>query len=85
LSSPLIKKAAVVDAFEYSHETTSSASTFAVYLLATHPDIQHRVRKEVRETLSKYRPEELTMQVLDSMPYLAAVASEALRVWPTVV
>jgi cytochrome P450 len=73
------------DTSECSHETTSSASSFAVYLLATHPDVQQRLRKEVRETLSRYRAEELTLQILDSMPYLNAVASEALRVWPTVV
>jgi cytochrome P450 len=70
---------------EYSRETTSSASALAVFLLATHPDIQGQLKTEVRDTLSKYSLEELSLQVLDSMPYLSAVATEALRLWPRVV
>ncbi|EFQ99688.1 hypothetical protein MGYG_02701 [Nannizzia gypsea CBS 118893] len=64
------------------HETTSISITFAMYLLATQPEIQERLRVEVRGVLSQYRPDELTDRTFDSMPLLAAVVSEALRIWP---
>ncbi|KAK2865020.1 hypothetical protein FQN49_003983 [Arthroderma sp. PD_2] len=66
------------------HETTSTATTFAVYLLATHPEVQDKLRDELIGVLSQYRPDEITVQVLDSIPLLAAIASETLRLWPVV-
>lgn len=68
-----------------SHETTSTSTTFAMYLLATHPEIQEKLRVEVQGVLSQCHPHELTDQMFESMPLLSAVVSETLRLWPVAV
>lgn len=72
------------------HETTASSITWAAYLLARHPDVQERLRAEVRERL----PPPIwagggggggegglivTSADIDRMPYLNAVVHEVLR------
>lgn len=68
------------------HETTSSALTWASYMISLHPDIQSRLRHEVRTVIAESGTdvEGVTAETLDSMPYLHAVCSEVLRFWPTV-
>jgi hypothetical protein len=67
------------------HETTSSAFTWVTYLLATHPDIQTRLREEIRQNLpSNPGPEVDLAAVLESLPLLNAVCNETLRLYPTV-
>lgn len=76
------------------HETTASAMTWAAYLLARHPDVQERLRAEVRERLPPLLPllgggggggeapaasASVTSADIDRMPYLHAVCSEVLR------
>lgn len=65
------------------HETTASATTWASYMIATHPEIQARLRDEVRTQLAK-NDGQIDADALDAMPYLSAVCSETLRFWPTV-
>ncbi|KAL2158561.1 hypothetical protein VTH06DRAFT_4328 [Thermothelomyces fergusii] len=63
------------------HETTATAMTWAVYLLAKHPDVQSRLRAEVREHLpppADGAPAPSSVDI-DRMPYLNAVCSEVLR------
>jgi cytochrome P450 len=68
-----------------SHETTSSAFTWTTYLLATHPEIQTRLRNEIRNNLPSNPGSEVDLaQVLESMPLLNAVCNETLRLYPTV-
>ncbi|KAI4135313.1 MAG: hypothetical protein LQ347_000766 [Umbilicaria vellea] len=68
------------------HETTASVMTWAVYLLCKHPEIQTRLRAEVREHLPSIDDSStiLTDKVLDKLPYLHAVCSELLRVYAPV-
>ncbi|RYP45269.1 hypothetical protein DL769_011473 [Monosporascus sp. CRB-8-3] len=67
------------------HETTATAMTWAVYLLARHPDVQSRLRREVREHLpspaAAAGPNSATVSSaeIDRLPYLNAVCSEVLR------
>ncbi|KAA6413515.1 MAG: cytochrome P450 [Lasallia pustulata] len=65
------------------HETTATALTWAIYMMCKHPEIQTRLRAEVREYLPS--PEDssstVTDKVLDKLPYLHAVCSEVLRVY----
>ncbi|KXX81914.1 Cytochrome P450 734A6 [Madurella mycetomatis] len=65
------------------HETTASAMTWAVYLLARHPEVQERLRAEVRERLPPISSGEDGSTVssldIDHMPYLNAVCNEVLR------
>lgn len=70
------------------HETTSSALTWASYLLSKHPDIQEQLRSEVQacipdpQTLSD--PKLDISGLLESMPYLNSVCNEVLRLYPTI-
>jgi cytochrome P450 len=62
------------------HETTASALTWAAYLLARHPDVQARLRAEIRERLPPISDGGTVSSVdIDRMPYLNAVCNEVLR------
>lgn len=80
------------------HETTASALTWAVYLLAKHPKMQRRLRDEVhasqlpslveaappQSSLSSSAECSLTAELLDQMTYLNAFCRETLRLFPPV-
>ena len=68
------------------HETTASAMTWAVYMLCLNPDIQTRLRAEIREKLPSVADGDatITSQTIDHMPYLNAVCNEVLRYYPPV-
>ncbi|KAI1636538.1 cytochrome P450 [Biscogniauxia mediterranea] len=62
------------------HETTAAAMTWAIYMLSRNPEMQEKLRKEIRENLPSVDAEaEVTSQDIDRMPYLNAVCSEVLR------
>ncbi|KAK3906848.1 cytochrome P450 [Staphylotrichum tortipilum] len=62
------------------HETTASGMTWAAYLLAKYPEIQTRLRAEVREHLPSISGSSTVSSVdIDRMPYLNAVCNEVLR------
>nr|AKO73687.1 CYP4016A1 [Apolygus lucorum] len=61
-------------------ETASIAMSYAVYCLATHPEVQDKLRDEIRKmgvTL-----ENLDFEKLKSLTYLDMVLSESLRLYP---
>lgn len=61
------------------HETTSIALTWTLYLLATHPAIQDRLRDEIQHALGGRLP------VADDLPQLSytdAVIKESMRLYP---
>ena len=67
------------------HETTASALTWAFYLLCLHPEVQTRLREEVRATLPPIDDTETdTASSLDQCHYLHAVCNEVLRVFSPV-
>lgn len=67
------------------HETTATAMNWAIYLLCVHPDIQTRLRKEIREKLPSIEDSStITSQEIDRLPYLNAVCNEVLRYYPPV-
>lgn len=67
------------------HETTATAMTWATYMLCLNPDIQIRLRKEIREKLpSVDENTTITSQEIDHLPYLNAVCNEVLRYYPPV-
>lgn len=67
------------------HETTASAMTWAIYMLCLHPDVQTRLREEVRSNLpSPDSDEPVTSATVDRMPYLNAVCNEVLRYYSPV-
>jgi cytochrome P450 len=67
------------------HETTATSMTWAIYMLCLHPDVQTRLRKEIREHLPSIEENTtITSQEIDHMPYLNAVCNEVLRYFPPV-
>lgn len=71
--------------FLAGQETTAVAVAFALYLLSEHPDIQTRLREEIRANLTS---PDLDMSGgtadIESLPYLTAVCNEVLRMYPPV-
>ncbi len=61
------------------HETTATALTWSCFLLASHPEAQHRLRAEVAEVLGGRTPEHAD---LASLPYTRRVLQEAMRLFP---
>jgi len=59
-------------------ETTSSTLSRVLYQLALCPDVQDKLRKELRDAC--HENEELTHDHLVSLPLLEAVCRETLRV-----
>lgn len=67
------------------HETTATAMTWATYMLCLNPDMQTRLRKEIREKLPSLNEDvTISSQQIDHMPYLNAVCNEVLRYYPPV-
>lgn len=58
-------------------DTTSSALSRMFHLLATHPEIQEKLREELITATEK--GEDLDYSSLDELPYLDAVCKETLR------
>ncbi|KAF2667685.1 putative toxin biosynthesis cytochrome P450 monooxygenase [Microthyrium microscopicum] len=63
-------------------ETTATALAGAVYLLAQNPEAMEKLQKEIRGAAKE--ASELTMAVVNGLPYLFAVLEEVLRIYPPV-
>ena len=63
------------------HETTSTSTTWSICLLCQHPEVQSRLREEVRTNLPSIEDDSTTVtaDILDRLPYLHAVVMETLR------
>ncbi|KAH9876657.1 hypothetical protein J1614_003789 [Plenodomus biglobosus] len=68
------------------HETTASALTWAIYCLCRHPDVQSKLREELRTQLPALRERnaQISSTEIDRLPYLNAVLQETLRIFPPV-
>jgi cytochrome P450 len=68
------------------HETTASAMAWAVYLLCKHPDVQTRLREELRTEIPALLESgsQITSTDIDRLPYLNAVLNEVTRIFPPV-
>ncbi|KAL9853865.1 thromboxane-A synthase isoform 1-T4 [Geothlypis trichas] len=62
------------------YETTTSALSFATYLLATNPECQEKVLQEVDEFSAKHMVPDY--QNVQELPYLDMVIAETLRMYP---
>jgi cytochrome P450 len=67
-------------------ETTATAVALALYSLSENPELQSRLREEVRERLPSPSTEtEVDAGLVESLPYLTAVCNEVLRLFSPVV
>ncbi|KAF2966624.1 hypothetical protein GQX73_g6980 [Xylaria multiplex] len=69
------------------HETTSSALSWACYLLSKYPEYQDKLRDEISQAL----PYDMEIDkstdlagILEPLPYLNGIMNETLRLYPTV-
>ncbi|KAF7354240.1 Cytochrome P450 [Mycena venus] len=67
--------------FVAGHETTSTATTWALYALALHPEVQTTLRAELL-TMGTDNP---SLDALNALPYLDKVVREVMRVHSPVV
>ncbi|KAG8696934.1 hypothetical protein FRC09_008186 [Ceratobasidium sp. 395] len=63
------------------HETTGTSTTWALYALAKHPEVQRKLRQELLESGLGDEP---SMADLDKLPYLGDFVHECLRLYPAV-
>ncbi|KAF7330498.1 hypothetical protein MVEN_02489200 [Mycena venus] len=63
-------------------DTTSSALSRTLHILAQHPDAQEKLRQEVRST--QQQGSDISYDQLNSMEYLDAICRETLRLYPPV-
>lgn len=79
------------------HETTATQNTWALWLLAMHPEVQDRLRKELQDAVAKEHaemddlPEEeravyekQPLRDVTALPYLEKVVKESVRMLPAV-
>lgn len=57
--------------------------SWTCHLLASHPEVQQKLRQEIIEKLTKWKsPAEIPLTELDDTPYLSAVTQESMRLFP---
>ncbi len=69
------------------HDTTATSLIWAVYQLSQQPEVQARLRDEIRQGLPSIDATAgpaITPQDLDRLPFLHAVCNEVLRLYPPV-
>ncbi|KAJ8913630.1 hypothetical protein NQ315_007347 [Exocentrus adspersus] len=64
--------------FAAGFETSASTTTFALFELATHPEIQDRVRAEINEVLAQH-DNQISYDSINDMKYLGQVIDETMR------
>lgn len=65
-------------------DTTSSAISRTLHLLATHLDVQDKLQQEIKGALHNTGGQNLSYDELVSLPFLNAVCRETLRLYPPI-
>ncbi|EDW10178.1 probable cytochrome P450 4d14 [Drosophila mojavensis] len=74
-----------VDTFMFEgHDTTTSAISYTLYLLARHPEVQARAFQEIVDVIGTDKAKPTTMRDLGELKYLECVIKESLRLYPPV-
>jgi cytochrome P450 len=63
------------------HDTSTAALSWALYLIATHPDVQNKIQQEIDEVLGD-KPVEYGQ--VNQLTYLNQVMNEVLRLYPPI-
>jgi cytochrome P450 len=69
----------VVTLFFAGHETTAATLSWAFYLLSQHPDVEERIRLEIRSVVEGRLP---VFADLPKLVYMQQVIQEVLRLYP---
>jgi cytochrome P450 len=65
--------------FTAGHETTANALTFTFYLLSQNPNVEAKLRAELKTVLAGRLP---TVEDVEKLPYTRMVLSESMRLYP---
>jgi cytochrome P450 len=79
--SPQLARDEAMTLFLAGHDTTAAALTWSWHLLATHPDVDRRLQRELDEVLGDRDP---LSGDCPGLPYTGMVLDEALRLYPPV-
>jgi cytochrome P450 len=64
------------------HDTTTYFLSYTLYLLATHPDVQNELRKEIQEVTGD--SDDISIEHMKKMHYLNMVMHESLRMYTVI-
>lgn len=70
--------------FLQGHDTITSATSFIIYELAKHADIQEKVLQEIFDVVGIDCNEEIRLRQFKELNYLDRVVKEVMRIFPTV-
>jgi cytochrome P450 len=71
----------LITIFLAGHETTANALSFALYLLAQHPEVKQKIVDEVQRVIGN---NEMTFENLNRLEYTTMVIKESMRLYPPV-
>ncbi|CAJ2500199.1 Uu.00g030520.m01.CDS01 [Anthostomella pinea] len=73
------------------HDTTATGVAWTIHLLSTHPEMQSRLREEIKDYMpflfdqeTRFDPEQVAAADCDQLPYLDNVCRESLRYIPPI-
>ncbi|XP_065364118.1 cytochrome P450 4ae1-like [Calliphora vicina] len=66
------------------HDTTTSATSFCLYALSRHPEVQQKLFLELREYFGDQLNRAITYKDLQELNYLNCVIKESLRMYPPI-
>ncbi|MCH8318378.1 MAG: cytochrome P450 [Bacteroidetes bacterium] len=69
----------VMTIFVAGHETTANALTWTFYLLSSHPEVEEKLHRELKEVLNGKTPE---MEDIPKLKYTLQVIEESMRLFP---
>ncbi|XP_013103166.2 cytochrome P450 4d2 [Stomoxys calcitrans] len=67
-----------------SHDTTTSGTSFALYLISRHPEVQKKIVGEISEVLGDDITHMPTYKELQNLRYMECVIKESMRLYPAV-
>ena len=74
-----------VDTFMFEgHDTTTSGTSFALYVISRHPQVQEKLFAEIREVIGDDKTLAPSYSQLQNLHYLECVIKESMRLYPPV-
>lgn len=66
------------------HDTTTSGTSFALYVIARHPEVQEKLFNEIREVIGDDKQQKVSYRQLQDLRYMECVIKESMRLYPPV-
>lgn len=66
------------------HDTTTSGTSFALYVISRHPEVQEKLFSEIREVIGDDKTLAPSYTQLQNLHYLECVIKESMRLYPPV-